>query len=212
MEQQTPGTEPNALPAPAVIGAVVLAAGLSTRMGRPKMTLPWGQTTVIGQVVGVLLSCGAHPVVVVTGGARGEVEAALQGLPVALTYNPHYANGEMLASLQAGIAQLGPAVNAFLLALGDQPQIEPGVIRQVMAAYAAHRPALVIPSFQMRRGHPWLVDRALWDEIMALSPPQTLRDFLNRHAREIFYVETDSPSILMDLDTPEDYRRQAPTV
>jgi CTP:molybdopterin cytidylyltransferase MocA len=61
----------------------------------------------------------------------------------------------------------------------------------------------------LRRGHPWLVRRELWAELLALRPPQTLRDFLNAHAEEIQYVETD-PTILKDLDTPEDYRREKP--
>lgn len=69
---------------------------------------------------------------------------------------------------------------------------------------------LVVPSFQMRRGHPWIVSRALWAEILAMLPPQTPRDFLNAHAKDIQYVEINSPSILADLDTPEDYRASRP--
>jgi molybdenum cofactor cytidylyltransferase len=62
----------------------------------------------------------------------------------------------------------------------------------------------------MRRGHPWLVARSLWNELLELQPPQSPRDFLNRHAGEILYVEVDNPSILADLDTPDDYRNAHP--
>jgi CTP:molybdopterin cytidylyltransferase MocA len=62
----------------------------------------------------------------------------------------------------------------------------------------------------MRRGHPWLVARTLWNEILGLRPDQTPRNFLNAHAEDIHYVELDSPSILADLDTPEDYRMARP--
>jgi molybdenum cofactor cytidylyltransferase len=62
----------------------------------------------------------------------------------------------------------------------------------------------------MRRGHPWLVDRALWPELLALQSPYTLRDFLTAHAGEIRYLDVDTDSILQDLDTPEDYTQQKP--
>jgi CTP:molybdopterin cytidylyltransferase MocA len=62
----------------------------------------------------------------------------------------------------------------------------------------------------MRRGHPWLAARSLWDEILELDPPQTLRDFLNIHAQDIQYIGIDSPSILADMDTPEEYRASRP--
>lgn len=194
----------------AKIGAVVLAAGLSRRMGRPKMILPWGESTVIRHVASVLMEGGVCAVVVVTGGAREEVESALRGLPVTTAFNPDYENGEMLASVQVGIRALPPGLDAFLLALGDQPQIEPEVVRQVIAAYQNQSYPLVVPSFEMRRGHPWLVDRALWNTLLAYQPPKTMRDFLHAQRDGIHYVNVTNPSILMDLDTPEDYVRQVP--
>ena len=74
------------------VGAVVLAAGRSRRMGRPKMILPWGETTVIGQVVNVLLAAGVDDLLVVTGGAREDVESALVDMPVRTIFNPDFAN------------------------------------------------------------------------------------------------------------------------
>jgi CTP:molybdopterin cytidylyltransferase MocA len=62
----------------------------------------------------------------------------------------------------------------------------------------------------MKRGHPWLVTRSLWKEILELRPPSTLRDFLNKYSDAIHYVTVDTPSILADLDTPEDYRKSHP--
>jgi len=192
------------------ISAIVLAAGLSTRMGQPKMVMPWGKTTVIGQVVSSLSSAGIEPVIVVTGRAKGEVEEALQGSGALFALNPNYANGEMLCSIQTGIQVLPPIIDAFLLVLGDQPQIEIAVIQQLITQYIKKRSPLVVPSYQMHRGHPWLVDHSLWGELIRMKPPETMRDFLNRHPQEIDYVNVDSDSILRDLDTPEDYRRYAP--
>jgi molybdenum cofactor cytidylyltransferase len=192
------------------LAAVILAAGMSRRMGRPKMTLPWGDNTVIGQVVRVLHQAGVGEIVVVTGGERMEVEKCLAGLPARAVYNPRYELDQMVLSLQVGLAALGPSIQAALVALGDQPQIQPEVTRLVMDGYAETRAALVIPSYQMHRGHPWLIDRSLWPEIMALEGTQTMRDVINSHALQIRYLEVQTDTILRDLDTPQDYQRESP--
>lgn len=196
------------------IGAIVLAAGKSERMGVPKMGLPWGDTTVIGQVIAVLVGSGLDDVVVVTGGGRKGVELILRGLPhdwpVREVYNPDFAAGEMLSSLQTGVAALGKPFEAALIALGDQPQIEADVVQTILDAYDRSHASLVIPSYAMRRGHPMLITRRLWAELMALRPPQSLRELILAHQGEIVYVNVDSPSILQDLDTPEDYHQFKP--
>jgi molybdenum cofactor cytidylyltransferase len=192
------------------IAAVILAAGLSRRMGVPKMVLPWGKTTVIGQVVHVLSDAGIGEIVVVTGGACQQVEAALQDLPVRVVFNPRFAEDPMAYSLQVGLASLPAAVDACLVVLGDQPQIGAQVVRGLVQAYRERGAPLVVPSFEMRRGHPWLLDRSLWPEVTALRPPGVLRDVLNSHASQIEYLIVTDNTILCDLDTPEDYARQRP--
>jgi molybdenum cofactor cytidylyltransferase len=192
------------------VAAVVLAAGLSTRMGAPKMALPWGGRAVVAQVVSQLLEGGADEIVVVSGGARALVEKALEGYPVSFVENPNFANGEMLDSLQAGIRSLGERCDAALIALGDQPQIQAKVVTAVLEAYRVSTARLVIPSFNMRRGHPWLVERGLWGDLLDVKSPATLRDFLAEHQKIIHYVNVGDESILADMDTPEEYQRQKP--
>lgn len=192
------------------IGAVVLAAGQSRRMGQPKLTLPWGRQTVIEQVVRTLLAAGIQEIVIVTGGSHEVIEAALAGLPVRFAHNPHYENAEMLTSLQIGIRALNPECLALLIVLGDQPTLDPSVVREVVKEHLASGARLVVPSYQMHRGHPWLVQRALWPELLAMLPDQTMRDFVHAHAKEIQYVTVNTPGILQDMDTPEDYQRIRP--
>lgn len=196
------------------VAAVVLAAGMSRRMGAPKLVLPWGQHTVIEQVVKTLQIAGLETIVVVTGGTHEQVEAALSGLEVRCAFNSAYAEDDMAISLQTGLAALPEDCPAALVALGDQPQMESRVARQVRQAYEQayeeSRPVLVAPSYEMRRGHPWIIDRSLWPEVQQLAPGQTLREIFTRHAAGIRYVEVDTPTILRDLDTPEDYRREKP--
>jgi molybdenum cofactor cytidylyltransferase len=195
------------------IAALILAAGLSRRMGKPKMLLPWGTTTVLGQVISTFMQSGVCEIVVVTGGARDAVEAEAErrarGFRVSCVHNPQYESGEMLSSLQCGLAFMDSQVEAVLLGLGDQPQLNLGSVLKVVSAFETSAAGLIVPSHNMRRGHPWLVQREYWEQIMSLKPPLTLRDFLNAHAGDILYVEADQ-SILKDLDTPEEYQREKP--
>lgn len=174
------------------------------------MLLPWGETTVLGQVVKTFSEAGVSEVVAVTGGAREVVEAEIARLavhfPVRGVFNSQYEAGEMLSSLQAGLAALGPEVESALVGLGDQPQGGVGTARNLISAYEKSRRGIIIPSFKMRRGHPYLIDRCHWAEILQMRHPQTLRDFFNTHAGDVLYVDADE-SILLDLDTPDDYEK-----
>jgi molybdenum cofactor cytidylyltransferase len=195
------------------ITGIILAAGLSRRMGTPKMLLPWGQTTVLGQVIDTFSRAGLQEIVIVTGSARQIVDAGLEGLawqvPLRSVYNPQFETGEMLSSLQCGLASLAPQVEFALIGLGDQPQLSLMAVQQVLAASELSLEQIIVPSYNLRRGHPWLVHRIFWDQILLLEPPLTLRDFLNAHADKICYIEADH-TILKDLDTPEDYSRERP--
>jgi molybdenum cofactor cytidylyltransferase len=193
-----------------MISAILLAAGQSRRMGQPKMLLPWGQMTVIEQVLTTFLSAGIEEIVIITGGARELVEEVAAHYPVHTLYNRDFANGEMLSSLQLGLQALSPQVQATLIGLGDQPQVQESSVREVREAYRKNKPPVVVPSFQRRRGHPWLVARPFWEELLQMKSPESPRDFLNRHSNEIHYVEVDTPSILADLDTPDDYQKSRP--
>jgi molybdenum cofactor cytidylyltransferase len=195
------------------ISTVLLAAGLSSRMGQPKLLLPWGGTTVLGQVVSIFAAAEIEEIVVVTGGAREQVEILVKELamvfPVRGVYNPEYAHGEMLSSIQVGLAALGMQPRAALIGLGDQPQVQEETVRSLCSAFVQTGSPLVIPSFQYRRGHPWLVARPLWREILALPLSTTPRQFLNSFAGQVEYIAADQ-SILQDLDTPEDYFHHRP--
>ena len=199
------------------IAAVVAAAGRSTRMGAPKQLLPWQGATVVGTVVDNLHQAGAGPVVVVVGHEAEAVAAALAGKPVQIVANPAYRTGEMLASHQAGLRRLIDAATppqalplGALLALGDQPHIPAGAIRSVVEQALATPQRIVIPSYNMRRGHPIYLPAALWDEALALGADETLRTLLNRHAGDIRYVDSQTSAVLHDIDTPDDYAALKP--
>jgi molybdenum cofactor cytidylyltransferase len=193
-------------------------------MGRFKLTLPWGDRTVIGQVVATLEAAGVDEIIVVTGNRADEVVAALAGTNTHHVHNPDYAAGEMLSSIQAGVrasmqarrglkrppqtdeSRLKPAENApgVLLCLGDQPQMQTTTVQAVMAAGEADRwSRIVIPSYRMRAGHPILLPNWLWPEILDCAG--TLRDVMAAHRDRTRFLVVDTPTVLADLDTPEDY-------
>jgi len=191
-----------------MISAIILAGGESKRMGRPKMLLPWGTDSVLGHVISVFEAAGVEDILVVTGGAHEQLVSHLADRAnVRTAFNPDYAQGEMLSSIKCGLAGLGLETDAALIGLGDQPQVQEMTVRRVCAAYLDRESALVVPSYHMHRGHPWLIARALWSEFIDVGPNQTARDFLNANARKIEYLNIDSPSLIEDLDTPGDYQR-----
>lgn len=193
-----------------MISAIILAAGISSRMGTPKMMLPWDGRTVLGRVISVFTKAGIDDVLVITGGARSEVEKIIDQYGARSVYNDKYASGEMISSLQCGLRAQTPEAAAILVGLGDQPQVQERTVRSICAAFHETRSEIIVPSFRMKRGHPWLVARPLWNEILNMKLPQTPRDFLNAHADDICYINVDDPHILADLDTPEDYRKSQP--
>ncbi|MGQ0605058.1 MAG: nucleotidyltransferase family protein [Anaerolineales bacterium] len=191
-----------------MITAIVLAAGLSTRMGRAKPLLPWGKVRVIEHLVTVLHDCPIHEIVVITGHEHEAVSRCLAGWPVQVTFNPDYAIGEMLSSLQVGLKTAATEAEAALIALGDQPVLERTVVEELVGVYRSGQAQIVVPSYNMRRGHPLLIGRSYWDEIVALGAGQTLRDFLRSVGNVIHHVTLNTPSVLQDMDTPDDYQRE----
>lgn len=188
-----------------MISAIVLAAGKSTRMGQQKMLMPWGDTSVLGKVIRTLQDAGMEDIALVT---NSDILPSVEHLPIRVMLND---NGDMLSSMKAGVRIQKPSAQATLICLGDQPQMEEGSVHSVCEAFVKSRSNLVVPSYQMRRGHPWLVARPLWEEILGMEAT-SLREFLNAHASEIEYVNVNTPTILQDLDTPEDYLKYKPSL
>ncbi|MCL4246922.1 MAG: putative selenium-dependent hydroxylase accessory protein YqeC [Anaerolineae bacterium] len=187
--------------------AIVLAAGMSQRMGQPKVLLPWGGQTVLQRILSQLIG-SVDDIIVITGAQREAVEAIAEHVGAAGVNNPDYAAGEMLSSLQVGLrALIERDAQAALVVLGDQPMMRAANVRKIVRAYAQGKGGIIAPSHAMRRGHPILVDRRYWQEILDLPPASAPRDVINRHAADSAYVETDD-SVLRDIDTPAAYQEE----
>jgi molybdenum cofactor cytidylyltransferase len=188
------------------IAAVVLAAGASSRMGRPKALLDFDGQTCVARVVDTCRQAGVSEVVLVTSPGGAEVRAQCAGAIEAV--NPQPERG-MLSSLQEGLRMLPVGLSGFLIYPVDYPIVPPEEVRRLIAAFGARQTGqrIFVPSFQRRRGHPVLVEAALAGEFLALDLGSSARAVMAAHDGEIAHVEAADDRVLMDMDTPEDYRR-----
>jgi molybdenum cofactor cytidylyltransferase len=190
------------------IGAIVLAAGTSSRMGTNKALLPIDGQPMIAHVVGRVSASGAvSKIVVVTGHEPQQVQAAVGDDAIQYVQNDQYEQG-MLSSIQAGIAAIQADIAAIFVVLGDQPGVRETTIQALVRAWRERaQPAIVQPSYQGKHGHPILIDASYADEILALTASETLKTFVDRNRSNTVVVDVDDPAVVNDVDTPADYQR-----
>lgn len=188
-----------------MISAIVLAAGVSQRMGRPKLLLPLGDGLVLERVVRTVTAADVDEVIVVVGHWRVEMEQVLAGLPVHVAFNPDYAWGEMLSSVQVGLKAASPLATAALIALGDQPRVSVATMNRIATALRGGDDRICLPTFGGRRGHPIGLPRRFWPEVLALGRGSSLRDVIHRHQDAVVELSVPDDAILSDMDTPQEY-------
>jgi molybdenum cofactor cytidylyltransferase len=189
------------------ICGLILGAGKSSRMGQPKLNLPWHNTTVLGAVLSNLYKGGINRAfVVVNPKRRPVVPEHIPNMDITWVENPDAEVEDMLVSIQTGIIALPDEIKYVFICLGDQPTIQPSVLKHLKEVVSFSTDTLIFPSYNMRRGHPWVVGRALWKDILNLPKNDTVRTFIKAHEKDIKYVnfDCDPPD---DMDTPEEYRR-----
>jgi molybdenum cofactor cytidylyltransferase len=188
-----------------VIAAVVLAAGLSRRMGQAKLLMPVGGRAIVRYVVESVLAGGVDLVWVVTGPDVEPIEAALAGLEVQIAVNPAPEEGQA-SSLRAGIAALPASVDAVLIALGDQPSLAPSIIPALLAARRTSPKLIVAPRYRDGQGNPVLFKREILPELLRLTGDQGARPIIQKEPARVEWVELDLP-MPPDVDTLDDYEK-----
>ena len=190
------------------VGAVVLAAGKSERMGQNKLFLSLNGKTLLDGILDAVTAAGIVEQVIVLGHeAEVVIEAIkprLQTLKIAV--NEDYEQG-MTSSFQKGL-QMISNVDAAFLVLGDEPILDPNVLKaMVQQMENSHGKALIVcPIHKGKKGHPLLFDRHCLQKYVNLKSPQTIRDIVHRHANSLLTIEAPKWTTL-DIDTPEDYAR-----
>ena len=188
------------------VAGIILAAGGSTRMGHAarKPLLMWRGEPFIRHVARTALAAGLSPVVVVAGAHADEVHAAVADLPVVLVYNADWEAGQS-TSLKAGLQRLPVAIGSAVFMLADQPQIPIELVRGLIEQHAQSLASIIAPQIDGRRGNPVLFDRSTFDDLRSLSGDVGGRAVFARYP--VTYLPWHDASILLDVDTPEDYQR-----
>ncbi len=185
---------------------ILLAAGLSRRMGTQKLLLPFGGATVIEHIVDQLLASLLESVHVVAGRDADRIAGRLGERPVALVRNPD-TGAEMLSSVRCGLRALPPC-EGVLVALGDQPSITTELIDDLVAAFDASGKGIVMPTHKGRRGHPIVFSMDYRDEVLTRFDEVGLRGLPHAHPDDVLEVEVATSAVLADVDDPDDYRRE----
>lgn len=189
-----------------MICGIVLAAGESRRMGSQKLLLPFGGKTVIAHVVDELVRSALDAVYVVVGHEGNRICKELSRRPAIIVTNPDYKLG-MLSSVRSGLQALPQQCEKVLVALGDHPAITSELVKQMVQSSRTTDKGILVPLYRGKRGHPVLFSIRYRDEIMTCFDSVGLRGLLQSHPDDIFELNTSTPAVLSDMDSPEDYRR-----
>jgi molybdenum cofactor cytidylyltransferase len=188
-----------------VIAGIILAAGRSSRLGRPKQLLPLHGEPLIRHTIGRVLASSLDQVILVVGHEAEQVRDVVADLPVETVHNPDAAAGQS-TSVRAGLAALSPDVEAAIFILGDQPGIDPKVIDALIAAWRESRSPVVVPRYEDRMGNPVLFDRRVFPELAALDGDSGARPVVRAYhdsgALHAVLVAGPAPP---DVDTEADY-------
>lgn len=182
---------------------VILAAGLSSRMGAFKPLLEVGGQSMAMRVVSLMQSAGADPVIVVTGHRHEELETHLAGCGVQFVYNPDYASTQQLESLQRALWALPKDCQRVLISPADIPMTRADTVSRLLTVQGD----FIRPRCGERTGHPVLLSSKLIPYLLQYDGPGGLKGAVARSGCVVRDVDIDDPGVLMDNDTPEDFRR-----
>lgn len=182
-------------------GIIILAAGNSSRLGRPKQLLPYRGQTLLTHVVGEALAAGLQPVVVVTGAFHAEVGDSLSGCPVDLVFNRHWEAG-MASGIVAGLSRIQTKVSAVIIAVCDQPFISATLLLQLAETRETSGKGIVACAYANSIGTPVLFARSYFTKLLELSGTEGAKKLLKQHAADLATV--DFPRGDVDIDTGED--------
>ncbi len=192
------------------LGVIILGAGASSRMGRPKLLLPWGDTTIIGHLLRQWLALRADQIAIVCRPGDQGLHAELDRLAIPSDNwieNPQPERG-MFSSIQCAANWKGwkDELAVWAIVLGDQPQLRLDTLRALLAFYRKHKDEICQPAFGGRACHPVLLPHRAFTELKQ-TRVNTLREFLERSSCSKCQCPLDDPGLEADLDTPEDFKK-----
>lgn len=188
------------------VAAVVLAAGSATRLGGGKQLLPLAGRPLLGHVLDTARHAALEPLLLVLGAAADEVRRQVDLAGWTVVENPAHLDGQS-TSVRAAVSALPEDVEAVVFLLGDQPEVDPDVVRRLVARYRSGSAPIVQPRYAEGRGNPVLIARPLFPDLLALQGDEGARPLLRRHADLVDLLDAGDLSRPDDVDTPDDYAR-----
>jgi molybdenum cofactor cytidylyltransferase len=190
-----------------MISAIILAAGESRRMGRPKQLLGFGEKALLQSVLDSALESDADEVILVLGHEAERILKEIDIRRARVVINRDYAKG-MITSIQEGLKSIDKKSEAFFIVLADQPEIRPDVYNRLIREFRRVHPSqsILLPTYRGKRGHPALFSAKYLAESFKITGDVGFREIVQRHPEEVLLVDVGTASILMDIDTPEDYQ------
>lgn len=187
------------------VAAILLAAGRSSRMGKFKPLLPFGDTTVIESCLNSLRAAGINEIIVVVGHRADDIRDRLKHPGPTFALNPD-PDSEMGVSIARGVEQISQSAKALLIVLVDYPAVDSATISAIVDEWKRGS-KLVQPEHKGRGGHPVLIDLAYREELLHLDPERGLRSLFEAHRDEVRRLKVETPGVARDIDTWEDYVR-----
>ena len=191
-----------------MIVAVILSAGESSRMGRPKALLPIAGRTFIEKIVAALKASRVGKIIVVLGHNADEMKRRIEPLPVTILINPDYQLGQ-ISSLQVAVRYLDEDENCegMLVHLVDHPYIDSALVDLIIERFHASKKLIVVPRYRGKRGHPVLFARRLFAELLAAPLDQGAKAVVNAHRNDTLEIDTEDEGVAIDIDTPDLFRQ-----
>jgi len=189
-----------------MINAIILAAGESQRMGKPKPLLKFNDKTFLEQIISVLKLSDVDRITVVLGPEAETIKEQVDLSGANIVINKNYQKGQ-LSSLIAAIEKTPPKTDAILVCLVDNPFITVQVVNKIIGKFKETNNPIIVPVFDKKRGHPVLFSRSLFNELTNAPQERGARHVLYSNEEKVLEVETSESSILIGIDTPDDYKR-----
>lgn len=187
------------------VSGVILAAGLSSRLGRPKQLLDLFGEPLLRRVVRNAVASQLTEVVLVLGHRAAEIASAVGELGQRVVVNPDYSDGQS-TSLRVGLGAIGPGAEAVVFLLGDQPQVGPEMVDALIDRFRATGAPIVMPTYGGIAANPVLFAEELFPELAKVSGDEGARSLVTRHRDRVITVAVSGGSPPRDVDTEDDYR------
>jgi len=190
-----------------MIVAIVLSAGESSRMGQPKALLPIQGKIFLEKIVSALKETKVGEIIVVLGHDADEIKPKISHLPVTVVVNKDYARGQ-LSSLTLALGILDPEkTEGALVHLVDHPFLNPALVDEMIDRFYESKKLIVVPRYRGRRGHPVIFSSRLFAELLGAPPDQGAKAVVRAHRDETLEIATEDRGVIVDIDTPEEYRQ-----